>query len=242
MCATPRAEKAAEKRAALAEQSKREIWDLRWIREPQQDRSTKTRTLLLDTTERLLETEGLEGLTIAKVAKEAGCAVGSLYHHFQDKQTIIYAVLDRLAHETALTAAEGLEPRRWEGISLMGILEGYLRFSLKWYRRFPGVIQAQRVLALQDPHIEQRMHDSARRTRDQVLELIRPQLNQVQRSDPQMAVSVMLATLSAALGQRALSFLPHSRRSIPHQSDETFIREMLLMSAAYLNVDRSESE
>ena len=75
-----------------------------------------------------------------------------------------------------------------------------------------------------------------------MLELIRPRLDQVQRSDPQMAVSVMLATLSAALGQRALSFLPHSRRPVPHQSDETFIREMLVMSAAYLNIDRSESE
>ena len=55
---------------------------------------TQLRAQLLDATETILEKDGIDGLTITKVAKEAGCSVGSLYHHFQDKQTIIYAVLE----------------------------------------------------------------------------------------------------------------------------------------------------
>ena len=57
----------------------------------------RTRSQLLDATEAILDKDGIDGLTITKVAKEAGCSVGSLYHHFQDKQTIIYAVLDRMS-------------------------------------------------------------------------------------------------------------------------------------------------
>ena len=217
-----------------ADSSKREIWDLRWVREPQQDRSAKTRAQLLDAAENILETDGLEGLTIARVAGQAGCSVGSLYHHFQDKQTIIYSVMDRLANETALTAKEGLELRRWQDVDLMGVLDGYLRYSLKWYRRFPGVIQAQLMLAAQDPHIEARMYESSLATRELIMRLIRARLDEVRHPEPQLAVGVMLATLHAALRQRAQSFLPGARPVTPKQSDESFVREMLSMAAAYL--------
>lgn len=239
MSATSSASKATAKAAkqSPSDRTKREIWDLRWIREPQQDRSAHTRAQLLDSTERLLETEGPEGLTIARVASEAGCSVGSLYHHFQDKQTIIYAVLERLAEETALTAKEGLELSRWEGVDLMGILEGYLRYSIKWYRRFPGVIHAQRTLAARDPHVESRMHASSAQSRELIMQLVKPRLHEVSHPDPNMAIRVMLATLSSALSQRALSFLPGARAALPKQSDESFIREMLRMSAAYLGID-----
>jgi AcrR family transcriptional regulator len=223
-------------RGSLADESKREIWDLRWIREPQQDRSARTRAQLLDATERVIENEGIEALTIARVARAAGCSVGSLYHHFQDKQTIIYAVLERMAHETALTAEQGLEPHRWEGVSLKGVLEGYLRYSLKWYRRRPGLIHAQRILALKDPNIELRLNASNRKTRRLILQLLRPRLSEVTHPDPNGAIQVTLATLHAALNQRALSFLPGARTDAPKLSDEAFIREMLKMTAAYLGL------
>lgn len=220
----------------LAGESKREIWDLRWIREPQQDRSARTRAQLLDATEKLIEKAGIEALTIARVAKEAGCSVGSLYHHFQDKQAIIYAVLDRLAHETALTAEEGLEVRRWEGVTLLGVLEGYLRYSLKWYRRSPGVIHAQRILAMQDPHVASRLRASNKEVRDLIMQLLRARAHEVQHPDPNLAISVVLATLGAALSQRGMSFLPGARPDTPKMGDEAFIREMMWMSAAYLGI------
>ena len=223
--------------AKLADESKREIWDLRWIREPQQDRSTRTRAQLLDATEKLIEEYGIDGLTIARVASEAGCSVGSLYHHFQDKQAIIYAVLDRLAHETALTAAEGLEVERWEGVTLLGVLEGYLRYALKWYRRFPGVIQAQRILAMNDPHVAARLQTTNREVRGMIVQLLRKRSHEVSHPDPNLAIGVTLATLRAALNQRGMSFLPGAPVDGPKMSDEAFIREMIRMSSAYLGIE-----
>lgn len=220
----------------VADESKREIWDLRWIREPQQDRSARTRAQLLDATERLIEKDGIGSLTIAKVAKEAGCSVGSLYHHFQDKQTIIYAVLDRLAHETALTAEDGLEMSRWDGVPLLDVLEGYLRYSLKWYRRAPGVIHAQRILAMQDPHVDSRLRASNKEVQNLITQLLRPRLSEVNHPVPNLAISVVLAVLRAALSQRGQSFLRGARTETPKLSDEAFIREMMRMSAAYLGI------
>jgi AcrR family transcriptional regulator len=223
----------------LADESKQEIWDLRWVREPQQDRSARTRAQLLDATEAILDKEGIDGLTITKVAREAGCSVGSLYHHFQDKQTIIYAVLDRISHEVLLTAEEGLELNRWEGVSLMGVLEGYMRYSLKRSKRLPGVSQAQRVLALQDPAIEARMTESSDRIRTMIYRLLKPRLGEINHPDPNLAIKVMLSTLRAALNQRSQSYVRGARSADPKQSDESFVQEMLNMSAAYLGIEPS---
>ena len=223
---------------SLAEASKREIWDLRWVREPQQDRSARTRAQLLDATETILDKEGIDGLTITKVAKEAGCSVGSLYHHFQDKQTIVYAVLDRVSHEVLLTAEEGLELGRWEGVSLMGVLEGYMRYSLKRAKRLPGVSQAQRVLALQDPAIEARMTESYDKVRAMILQLLKPRLGEINHPNPGLAIKVVLSTLRAALNQRSQSYVRGARPADPKQSDESFVQEMLRMSAAYLGIDQ----
>ena len=224
------------RKQAAAEESKREIWDLRWIREPQQDRSARTRAQLLDATQKILDREGIDGLTITKVAREAGCSVGSLYHHFQDKQTIIYAVLDRVAHERLLTAEQGLELARWEGVTLMGVLEGFMRYSLKQSRRLPGVVEAQRVLALQDPNIETRMYATNRKIHDLCMKLLRPRLDEVRHRDPNLAIRMVLSTLGATLTQRAQSFVQDARPAEPRQSDESFIREMLAMSGAYLGI------
>ncbi len=224
------------RKPAAAEESKREIWDLRWIREPQQDRSARTRAQLLDATQKILDREGIDGLTITKVAREAGCSVGSLYHHFQDKQTIIYAVLDRVAHERVLTAEQGLELSRWEGVTLLGVLEGFMRYSLKQSRRLPGVVEAQRVLALQDPNIEARMHATHRKIHDLCMQLLRPRLHEIRHPDPGLAIRMVLSALGATLAQRAQSYVPDARPAEPKQSDESFIREMLAMSGAYLGI------
>lgn len=226
---------------ALAEESKREIWDLRWIREPQQDRSARTRAQLLDATETILDQEGIEGLTITKVAREAGCSVGSLYHHFQDKQTIIYAVLDRVASELALTAEEGLELSRWDGVTLMGVLEGYLRYSLKRSRHLPGLMQAQRLLAIQDPNIASRLNAANERIRKLIFRLLRPRLKEIGHPNPKLAINTVMSTLRATLGQRAQSFATDAPTLEPRQSDESFVREMMKMTAAYLQIETTPS-
>ncbi len=53
----------------------------------------KTRQNLIDATERLLRTRGLARVTTRAIAREAGVAEGSLYHHFSDKAELLHAVI-----------------------------------------------------------------------------------------------------------------------------------------------------
>lgn len=51
---------------------------------------------IVDTALHLLETEGYEGLTIQRLAKELGYAVGALYRYFRSKDALLVALLHRV--------------------------------------------------------------------------------------------------------------------------------------------------
>jgi len=55
--------------------------------------TNKTRQNVIDATERLLRTHGLARVTTRAIAREAGVAEGSLYHHFSDKAELLHAVV-----------------------------------------------------------------------------------------------------------------------------------------------------
>jgi AcrR family transcriptional regulator len=51
------------------------------------------RQLILDAAQRLIETEGFAGLTTKQIAREAGCAEGTLFKHFARKEDLCLAVV-----------------------------------------------------------------------------------------------------------------------------------------------------
>jgi AcrR family transcriptional regulator len=57
---------------------------------------TGTRAQLVDAAERVLRTRGLARATTKEIAREAGCAEGTLYLHFADKLDLVRAVHEKL--------------------------------------------------------------------------------------------------------------------------------------------------
>ncbi|HEY4791531.1 MAG TPA: TetR/AcrR family transcriptional regulator [Actinomycetes bacterium] len=58
--------------------------------------ASRTREQLLDAAERVLRAKGLARATTKEIAREAGCAEGTLYLHFADKLDLVRAVHERL--------------------------------------------------------------------------------------------------------------------------------------------------
>src|SRR5215218_11172017 len=58
--------------------------------------ATGTRAQLVDAAERVLRSKGLARATTKEIAREAGCAEGTLYLHFADKLDLIRAVQEQL--------------------------------------------------------------------------------------------------------------------------------------------------
>jgi AcrR family transcriptional regulator len=59
----------------------------------------------------ILETEGLDGLTMRRVAAALGTGPASLYAHIADKDDLVSILVDRAAAEVELPEAD---PSRWE--------------------------------------------------------------------------------------------------------------------------------
>jgi AcrR family transcriptional regulator len=64
-------------------------------RVPTQGRSKETVDAIAEAAARVFATEGLEGSTIAAIAKVAGVSVGSMYQYFPSKEALIVAVFER---------------------------------------------------------------------------------------------------------------------------------------------------
>jgi AcrR family transcriptional regulator len=62
---------------------------------PRQARSQATVDAIFDATIQVLLAEGLQRLTTIRVAERAGTSIGTLYQYYPNKQSLLYAVLQR---------------------------------------------------------------------------------------------------------------------------------------------------
>ena len=67
-------------------------------RAPRQERSRQKVELMLEAATRILEKDGMEGLTTNAIAAKAGVCIGTLYQYFPHKE----AILDALAAQELL--------------------------------------------------------------------------------------------------------------------------------------------
>jgi AcrR family transcriptional regulator len=74
------------------------------------ERKPLTRDAIVDAALRLLERDGLQGLSMRRLAQELGSGAASLYWHVGDKEELLALMLDRIVGE-----AEVVEPREtWQ--------------------------------------------------------------------------------------------------------------------------------
>jgi AcrR family transcriptional regulator len=84
-------------------------------RRSQAERSAATREALLDATIECLVEDGYANTTTSRVAERAGVSRGAHLHHFQTRNALVAAAIERLAerrHEQLLAAAERLPSGR----------------------------------------------------------------------------------------------------------------------------------
>jgi AcrR family transcriptional regulator len=68
--------------------------------------------LIVDTAIRILDAEGLDGVSMRRVAQELGTGPASLYAHVSNKDELLELMLERIAGEVQLP--EELDPARWQ--------------------------------------------------------------------------------------------------------------------------------
>lgn len=82
----------------------------------------------------ILEHEGIEGLSVRKVATRAGVSPMAMYRHFADKGALLNALMDDglAAWEKIVRAIRADDPMEW----LEAVVEAFLKFALTQPHRF----------------------------------------------------------------------------------------------------------
>ncbi|MFV0574580.1 MAG: TetR/AcrR family transcriptional regulator [Vibrio sp.] len=71
--------------------------------------SVDKRQLILNTAEHMIAKNGFQGLSMHKLAKEAGVATGTIYRYFQDKEDLVEAVRIHVLERVAIIVQDGVE-------------------------------------------------------------------------------------------------------------------------------------
>jgi AcrR family transcriptional regulator len=165
-------------------------------RPPQQDRSRRALQKVLGAAEIVLVAKGFDDFTMTAVAEQADVSVGAIYRRFEGKDQLLGAVWDSLLAkmESDLGAAlENAEP------SLVGVVNALVRASvadLSNNKLFPYLYSPSMALTT-------RVHDAIGTRRKLFLAAVEPHLDEVIRSDRQVAVVMVQAMVTGSCVHRA---------------------------------------
>jgi AcrR family transcriptional regulator len=79
--------------------------------EPSRERKPLTRDAIVDAALVLLERDGMDGLSMRKLARELGAGAASLYWHVGDKEELLSLLLDRIVGESKIPEPD---PEHWQ--------------------------------------------------------------------------------------------------------------------------------
>ena len=208
--------------------------DLHWVRAGQQTRSQKTQAALLDAAETLFVEHGVEHTSVAAIARQAGCSVGAVYHHFRDKKAVLYALFTRLTDEIRATTEAAVDPNRWEGATITDIVHGYLEFLLRTEANKIAFKHFAMEYARQDPDLRNHFLALQAELDAGLTRLLLARRAEIGHPEPKIAIGFTLDQLSSMLKARADNSLAPTQ--LGSRPDKRFEREVLLSVSGYLQL------
>ncbi len=121
-----------------------------------QARGRATRARLLTAAEDLFTRQGYDGTSIGDVAELAGVGVGTFYHHFQDKRTILLELIDDWGDRFSAQRSDEFELGRFLGEHPREAIGRWLRSSYERLSRKPSLYLVALALAGRDPEVGRR--------------------------------------------------------------------------------------
>ena len=162
--------------------------------------SMDTRQRILDSAQRLTQTRSFEGFSFQDIADEIGIRKASLYHHFESKDDVAVAMLQRAADwvRAQFKKAEGREPRE----RLEAYFDLFREIHGKAERMCPGGSFAAVFDAVSSP-VQASLHRFAKMHIDWLEEVVRDGVEQGQFSigdqRPRDVAAQILASVQGAL-------------------------------------------
>ena len=198
---------------------------LEWIRAPQQARTRKTLTGLLDAAEELVAQKGFDEAGIAEIARRADSSVGGFYRRFHDKQGLLHALHERFCEEARATADAALDPGRWGGASTAEILPEFVDFLVRIFRQREGLIRAFLTRGVSNQQVRERTQRLFDHIADRLGALLVERRGEISHPDPTTAAAFGLHVVLGALDHSTLgtTTFPLSHDRLAPELSRTFL-------------------
>ena len=131
-----------------------------------QDRARETRDRLLAAGFKLLRRKHFDELSVADIARGAGCAVGSFYLRFVDKDQYFLAIA-----EVRREQSRGLLATWYEGVTRPSLVERAVTRELEFVLEHPNFWRAALRKGATDPTFWQEFRDLGRQSVERFLEV-----------------------------------------------------------------------
>lgn len=159
-----------------------------------QPRSEETHARILEAAQRCFARSGFDATGVAEICEQAGVSKGAFYHHFESKQAVFLALLERWLSglDETLQSADAQSasaPERLEGLAgmvgqVLEVASGQIPMFLEFWRQ-----------AAREPHIWQATIQPYQRFRAAFADLVRQGIQEgtLRRVDPDLAAHVLVS-------------------------------------------------
>ncbi len=207
----------------------------RWERGGMQPRSRATQDAFLDAAEALFGKSGVEGTSVTAVARHAKRSIGSLYHHFRNKEMLVLAVVDRILGDLDQGIANAHDAAQWDGLSIAGVFQRYVDRALELDRTRPGYKRILIEVSLTDEGTRERYKRLRRRLGEGIAERVLDRREEIGHPNPETAARFAVDQLSATLTARLDRDMTPTQ--LEERSDATFTAEAVASVCAYLRLE-----
>jgi AcrR family transcriptional regulator len=203
-------------------------------KEPQQPRSRRTRSAILQAALELVAEHGFQHVTVADIVARANVSVGSFYNLFADKTALLDTLHADIVNQLAELMAQLTAPDRWGACDVSTMLDrlGLLGSEIV-SSRLPVYIAARKY-ALSDPTAAQREHQLFEGIVRGFAALLLGRKQEIRHPNPATAVDFMARLALAAIVNHFLT--PEVEVCLTPIGNQRFVAELVRMAKAYLDV------
>jgi AcrR family transcriptional regulator len=201
------------------------------LRPPQQLRSRASLERVLSAGQKLLEEDGYEGFTLAKVSALANVSIGSIYARVEKKDDLFLVIQDRFMSESEDSSGLAeLEGRT--DLSVRDLIRAAVADIAKAFEANPRLLRVFMHRGIVDDTVAARSSESVSTFADTFERLLLTRRGEIAHPDPELAVDVAFRMAWGTLA-RQIMYWPtfESRRVIEW---ETLVSQLGDACAAYL--------
>ncbi|MEM9891328.1 MAG: TetR/AcrR family transcriptional regulator [Actinomycetota bacterium] len=199
----------------------------------EQHRTIRTRRAFVDEAERLFARDGIAATSVTDVVEAADRSIGSLYHHFTNKDGLVAAVVDRLLREFEERVTGAIDRDRWHGTSISDILTTFVHMSLQTSVARPGYKRILVEASFMNATVDDRYRRARHRLDEGLVALLIDRQAEIPHPNPEIPARFAIDQLTSMLAARLEASTPTLLDSAP---DETFEQEVLKSVTGYLGL------